>query len=198
MCRSVFSWTAIISSHSSSGHGHEALRLHKCMLQDGVEPNNYTYVALFKACGSMEDVSEGMRFHMEASKKGYTSDVYVGSSLVSMYGKCDATVEAEKAFGNIQNPNVVSWNAMLSVYIENGQGEEALSLYRQMQEENVSFDQLTLVISLRACGIIAICDEKDAKKGQLAMEIGQGLHVDAHRKGYTSLCIVGNPECIRV
>ena len=187
--RHITAWNALISGYAKLGHGHEALRLHKCMLQDGVEPNNYTYVALFKACGSMEDVREGMRFHMEASKKGYTSDVYVGSSLVSMYGKCEATMEAENVFENIQNPNVVSWNAMLCIYVEHGHVENALLLYRQMKESSyVNEDQHTLMFVIHACTALmerekTLADEHGYRV-KVISELGHALHADARKKTF--------------
>eukprot|EP00250_Pteridium_aquilinum_P033939 c669_g1_i1 orf=73-564(+) len=54
--RTAFSWTAIISSLTDSAHPHDALTMHHRMLEDGVDPDPYTFVALFKACGCALDL----------------------------------------------------------------------------------------------------------------------------------------------
>eukprot|EP00250_Pteridium_aquilinum_P019583 c24490_g15_i1 orf=40-1221(+) len=112
----VFSWTAMISAYVECGHMHEALKLHQRMQEDGVEPNTFTYVSLFKACSTLQDLELGKRLHADARRKGFVSDVYVGSTLVSMYGKCRAVVDAQELFAALSGRSIVSWNAMLSAY----------------------------------------------------------------------------------
>ena len=64
----------------------------------GVEPNSYTFVSLFKACGSLSDLKQGKRLHFEARRRGLDSHVFVGSTLVSMYGKCKNLSQARAVF----------------------------------------------------------------------------------------------------
>eukprot|EP00250_Pteridium_aquilinum_P001493 c11690_g2_i1 orf=1-876(-) len=112
----VFAWTSIIARYAECGRGLEALRMHSCMLDDGVKPDRYTFVSLFKACGSILDIQVGRKLHVDAEEKGLTSDLYVGSTLVSMYGKCGNTEDAEWVFCGLSQRSVVTWNAMLSAY----------------------------------------------------------------------------------
>eukprot|EP00250_Pteridium_aquilinum_P002183 c12380_g2_i1 orf=107-919(+) len=84
--RTVFSWTAIISAYAQCSCGKEALDMFQCMQDDGVKPNSYTFVSLFKACGSIADLAQGKRLHAMADDRGFTSNLYVGNTLVSMYG----------------------------------------------------------------------------------------------------------------
>eukprot|EP00250_Pteridium_aquilinum_P020504 c24836_g4_i1 orf=98-943(-) len=77
-----------------------------------------------------------------------------------MYGKCGAIAEAEEVFSEMSECDVVSWNAMLSAYCEQGQGEKALSLYRMMQEQQVILNEVTLLCILQACseaGGLEVC-----------------------------------------
>eukprot|EP00250_Pteridium_aquilinum_P012224 c20583_g1_i1 orf=418-1215(+) len=192
--RTVFSWTALISAYADCGHMHKALKLYQCMQDDGVEPNNYTFVSLFKACGSLMDLEQGKKLHVDARTKGLASDAFVSSALLGMYGKCGAFVEAEDTFcADIRRGDIVSWNTMLSAYVKQCQPEKALRLYRQMQEESQFGDHLTFVIGLQACGSLV---EKGKDKGRpvrlICLEIVRGLHADALRMGYASHILVGN------
>lgn len=66
-----------------------------CLLDDNVEPNNYTFVSLFQACGSIPDLKQGRNLHADACKKGFTLNVFVGRNLVIMYGKFGVVMEAK-------------------------------------------------------------------------------------------------------
>ena len=195
--RSVFSWTAIISGYAECGRGDEGLNIYQCMLKDGVEPNVYTFVSLCKACGSLRDLDRGLDMHSEGIMKAFTCDAYVYNTLVSMYGKCGAILEAECVFNGMYHRNIVSWTAMLSVYADQGLAEKALQLYRQMQEDGVRSELLAFGIALDACSTLAEKKKLYLFKGQhntreMSLEIGRALHSDSRRKGYFSDNLVGN------
>ena len=130
--RSVSSWIALISSYVERGDGKKALELYEDMIEDGIEPNGHTYVSLFKACDMLEDVNLGRKMHHDARMKGFASKSFVGVSLIRMYGKVGAIVDAEEAFIEISDHDVVDWTTMLSAYIQKGEAKTALRLYRQM------------------------------------------------------------------
>lgn len=60
-------------------------------------------------------------------------------------------MEAEHTFVALCERDVALWNSMLSVYVEKGQGHEALQLYNFMQKLNVIIDETTLMYVLPAC-----------------------------------------------
>ncbi|MCO5559295.1 hypothetical protein L7F22_012890 [Adiantum nelumboides] len=188
-CLTVFSWTAIISAYAECCCGKEALEMFQHMLQDAVTPNNYTFVSLFKACGNIQDLNHGKKLHALVTSKGLTLTLFVGNTLVSMYGKCGAVDQAESVFSAMSDRDVVSWNAMLSAYIEHDKGKMALLFFRQMQVELRGLNLLTLILALQACG--ALVEETEFAGRQMALEIGRALHALGHLKGYTSDPLVG-------
>ena len=181
----VFSWTALISAKVGCDCGKEALEMYKHMQDEGVEPSDYTFVSLFKACANIRDLEHGKKLHIDAYKRGLVSDVFVGSALISMYGKCDAFSEAEDVFIKLACSDTVLWNAMLSVYVEQGQGEKVLHMYRQMHEDFVRPDQLTLVFVLQACCSLVEKAKNSGIAGQMTksriLGIGHALHADSKR-----------------
>lgn len=193
---SVYSWTSMISAYIDCGQCEDALHMYQCMRNEGVEPNAYTLVSLFKACGCIPNLQEGMRLHDDAQRKGFTSDGFVGSALVSMYGKCGCIAEAENVFSGLSERDSVSWNALLSAYVEQCDGEKALQVYSQMQEVDVSANKQTYLITLRACCAAAEEEAGVMLDGQFtklaALEISRALHAEAEKKGFASDVFVGS------
>ncbi|KAH6559157.1 hypothetical protein KP509_1Z025200 [Ceratopteris richardii] len=186
-CHSVYAWTAIISGFAENGQAEWALELHEQMKKEGIEPNHYTFVSLLKACGSVALLTEGHALHAEIEKKGWACNVFIGSSLVSMYGKCGRLEDAEDVFMNLLERNTITWNAMLSAYVQQEQNEKALQLYRQMVEETVSSNDVTIVIVLQACGSLASEDPVNvtSETRLVILLIIQALHAMARKGGWT-------------
>eukprot|EP00250_Pteridium_aquilinum_P020404 c24802_g1_i1 orf=405-2171(+) len=166
------------------------------MERESVEPNARMFISLFKACGSISDLVQGKKLHEEARRRGFTADIFVGNTLVSMYGKCRAISDAEDAFCALPERTIVSWNMMLSAYAEQCQGEKVLRLYRQMQEEGPSPNVRTLVLTLQACSTLRSGQEKslsDKRSSKVAsFEIGQALHAYALMKEFRLSAFIGN------
>ncbi|KAJ7517806.1 hypothetical protein O6H91_21G040700 [Diphasiastrum complanatum] len=176
----VYSWTAIISAYADSGQGEEAINLFQQMQESGLAPDKVLFVVVLKACARLAALEQGKQLHSDIIKRGFQSDVIVGSTLVDMYSKCGCTEDARELFNNMSERNVVSWNAMIAGYAQNGLGKEALAMYEQMKQEGVQPDNVTFVLLLKACASLA------------ALEHGKQLHSDIIRRGFQSDVIVGN------
>ncbi|KAJ7546162.1 hypothetical protein O6H91_08G027800 [Diphasiastrum complanatum] len=157
--RDVVSWTAMITGYAQNGLGKEALALYEQMKQEGVQPNNVTFVPLLKVCASLAALEQGKQLHSEIIKRGFQSDVVVGSTLVDMYAKCGCTEDARELFNNMSERDVVTWTAMIAGYAQNGLAQEALALFEQMQREGTKPDDVTYVSVLSACAHSGLVDQ---------------------------------------
>ncbi|KAF5739705.1 pentatricopeptide repeat-containing protein [Tripterygium wilfordii] len=142
--RDVISWTAIISGHTGFGHEPEALEFLKEMMEEGVEPNSFTYSSALKACANLEAVKHGQLIHSLANKMPELSNVFVGSALIQMYAKCGYLSDAIQVFDSMEDRNSVSWKSMIMGYARNGNCGEALKLIYQMQAEGFEVDDYVL------------------------------------------------------
>eukprot|EP00250_Pteridium_aquilinum_P002058 c12266_g1_i1 orf=281-4573(+) len=190
--QSVVSWTAILSSCVDSRKYQKALNLYHCMQEEGIDPNSYTFVTLLKACSSLHNVDVVKELHADINKQGFGFDLFIGSTLVSIYGKCGRIIDAENVFARLPERDLVSWNAMLLAYVEQGEGEKALQLFRQLQEEGVSLSERTFVIVLQACCILEEKEGSPMPTRMMSLEIGRSLHADALRWGFSSNTHVGS------
>ncbi|KAH7301430.1 hypothetical protein KP509_23G026100 [Ceratopteris richardii] len=178
----VFSWTALISAYVNRGQASRALQLYESMKNDGVQPNHYTLVALLKACGSIADVESIRALHVDAQRMGLITDVYICTTLINVYGRCGSIDEAENVFSGPIQHDVVTWNAMLAAYIDQGLEMKALRLFRQIYVENVTLDELMFVSALQAC--VILIEKRGGSEEQTALHIGTALHADAQKTGF--------------
>eukprot|EP00249_Psilotum_nudum_P023613 c28935_g4_i7 orf=436-1446(+) len=83
----------------------------------------------------------------------------MGNALVNMYGKCGSLTDARSLFDKMPHHNVVSWNSMISVYAQNGNGKAALELFPLMGLEGVKPDNITFIGILSACSHTGLLDD---------------------------------------
>eukprot|EP01018_Ginkgo_biloba_P019270 Gb_14391 [translate_table: standard] len=135
--RNVISWTVIIAAYARNGYAEEALTLFSRMQLAGIQPNKFTFASVIPACANLAVLEHGEEIHEEVIRRGFESNVFVGSAVVDMYVKCRSLENARKVFDKMPERNVVSWNAMISGYAHNGYAGEALKLFQSMPERNV-------------------------------------------------------------
>lgn len=186
--RTVFTWKAVITGYIDYGLEQEAIALYEMMLQDDVEPDRYVYVSLMRVCACLLDLHQGKALHADAQERFLHLDAFVGSALIYMYGKCKSIREAENVFEVLWLRDVVSWNAMLSLYVEQSEARKALQLYRQMNEEGPRPNNRTFVAAISACCILG----ENQETVWMCLAIGEALHSDARKMGFDSDAILSN------
>ncbi|KAJ4840342.1 hypothetical protein Tsubulata_040277 [Turnera subulata] len=153
--RDVVSWTTIISGHAFLGHEFEALEFLKEMMEEGVEPNSYTYSSVLKACGNVKDIQQGKLIHSFAKKNPASINVVVGSALIYMYGRCGNVSEAIQVFDSMPERSLVTWNSMIIGCVKNGLYQEALKFMYQMRGEGIEVDDFVFSTVINTCGDVS-------------------------------------------
>ncbi|CAD5170001.1 unnamed protein product [Musa acuminata subsp. malaccensis] len=125
--RDVIAWTTMISIESEN-----AIPLFNGMRQDGVQPNDVTFVALIFAVSDEHLMREGQMVHGVCFKTGIAAEVNVSNSLITMYAKLKSMEEARRVFDGMHCRETVSWNALLSGFAQNGLREEALEVFSSL------------------------------------------------------------------
>ncbi|MCO5552628.1 hypothetical protein L7F22_006143 [Adiantum nelumboides] len=115
------------------------------------ERNRVTFINILSVCATHVAIDEGRRMHTFIVCYGLRLDVNLGNALVNMYGKCSSLLDAHKAFTDMPERDIISWNAVLGVYAQNGQVKSALTLFDQMCHVGVSPNDITFINILSAC-----------------------------------------------
>lgn len=157
--RDVVSWTAMITGYTQQGQGEEALELWWQMEQEGVNPDELTFVSILNACAGLASLDNGKRVHMHIIKREIKPHTFIGATLIDMYAKCGHLDMASHVFEEMLERDVISWNAMIAACAQHGQGNEVLCLVEQMQYDNIKFDHITFLGIFSACSHMGLVDE---------------------------------------
>eukprot|EP00268_Persea_americana_P068500 TRINITY_DN9546_c0_g1_i2.p1 TRINITY_DN9546_c0_g1~~TRINITY_DN9546_c0_g1_i2.p1 ORF type:complete len:900 (+),score=157.86 TRINITY_DN9546_c0_g1_i2:411-3110(+) len=153
--RDAVSWNAIIAAHEQNGSDDQTLLHFSQMLHSGLNPDEFSYGSILKACASSQSLGSGMEIHSQIIKSGLGLDSFVGSALVDMYCKCGVLEEAEKLHERLDNQTMVSWNAIISGFSLQKQSEEAQILFSQMLDMGLKPDNFTYATVLDTCANLA-------------------------------------------
>ncbi|XP_043725519.1 pentatricopeptide repeat-containing protein DOT4, chloroplastic-like [Telopea speciosissima] len=178
--KDLFSWNTMISGYVVNNNCGKALTLFREMRVRGVEGDGVTLISLISACSQGRDLDAGKRIHAYMKTSGIGTTVPVGTALIHMYSKCGLIEFARKVFDELSGKNIVSWNCMISGYIECGHFREAFWLFDMIQCEKLKPDEVTML------GLISACRNSG--------ELNHGIHVHsyAEKSGLHEKTVVGN------
>lgn len=172
-------WTAMISGYAQQGLGTEALKLFWQVEHKGLKRDRLLYTSILNTCASLGNLKEGQRVHAIIIKDGYENDTWVVSALIDMYAKGGSLVEARNVFEKTQKGDVVSWNALIAGYAQQGCGDKALDLFHQMERTHIKPNNVTFMCILDACA------------GLASLEEGKRIHTQIVEAGFESDVRVG-------
>uniref|UniRef100_A0A0D9XKL2 DYW domain-containing protein n=1 Tax=Leersia perrieri TaxID=77586 RepID=A0A0D9XKL2_9ORYZ len=173
----VVSMNALISGLHHHGHHVDALEAFRYMqlsnggeakgwalLGNPIQPNGTTITSVLSLLTDLKLDRLGKEVHCYALRSGLTSNIFVSSKLVDLYGKAGDMDTADKVFQGISNKNVVTWNSLLASYRKNRKPEIALKLFPGMLKSDVIPNLVTLQIALLSSGMT------------MALQYGRELH----------------------
>ncbi|EXC19414.1 hypothetical protein L484_004129 [Morus notabilis] len=170
--KDTVSWTAVISGFVSNEEYEEAFRWFTEMLRQAVRINPLTEMlrqavrinplslsSIISASSCLATLNQGLQIHGLVIKMNMQFDLSIQNSLVSMYSKCGDLPAAWKSFVNIESPNIVSFNSMISGFAQNGLGKEALNLFHKMVKEGCEPNGITFLGVFSACVHVGLVEE---------------------------------------
>ncbi|CAK9141402.1 unnamed protein product [Ilex paraguariensis] len=173
-------WNVIISGHAQRGCEVEAVNFFQDMNTAGVKPTRSTLGSVMSAIASLANIDYALQVHVQSTKQGLDSNVYVGSSLINMYSKCQSIETARKIFDALEEKNVVLWNAMLGGYAQHGYTCKVIELFMNMRDSGFQPDEFTYTSILSACA------------GMESINMGHQIHSFIIKNKFESNLFVGN------
>ncbi|XP_020590839.1 LOW QUALITY PROTEIN: pentatricopeptide repeat-containing protein At4g14850-like [Phalaenopsis equestris] len=146
------SWCSIIVVHAQNAEEEEAFHLYLATRAKGFIPTDFMLSSILTTCSGLSGLNLGLSLHAVAVRSCIDGNIFVGSALVDMYGKCGSIEEAEQVFDGMSERNLVTWNAMLSGYAAQGNASVALRVFDEMRRGGgVEPNYVTLVSLMSAC-----------------------------------------------
>ncbi|KAM5547810.1 pentatricopeptide repeat-containing protein [Rosa sericea] len=161
--RNVITWNSMIVSYVQNGLNEEAIRVFCDMREEGVEPTHVTVSSFLSATANLGALEEGKQGHALAVVSGLELNTILGSSIINFYSKVGLIEDAEIVFSRMNEKDVVTWNLLISGYVQIGEVDKAVEMCRLMRLENLRFDSVTL-----ASLMSAFADTRNLKFGKEA------------------------------
>ncbi|KAG5236591.1 pentatricopeptide repeat-containing protein [Salix suchowensis] len=148
--RNSVSWCTMVAVCEQNDEKEKACMVFSMGRKEGIELTDYMVSSVISAYAGLSGLEFGRSVHALAVKACVEGNIFVGSALVDMYGKCGSIEDCEQVFHEMPERNLVSWNAMISGYAHQGDVDMAVTLFEEMQSEAVP-NYVTLICVLSAC-----------------------------------------------
>lgn len=148
----LYTWNTLIRAFASSPKPIQGLLVFIQMLHESQRfPNSYTFPFVIKAATEVSSLLAGQAIHGMVMKASFGSDLFISNSLIHFYSSSGDLDSAYLVFSKIVEKDIVSWNSMISGFVQGGSPEEALQLFKRMKMENARPNRVTMVGVLSAC-----------------------------------------------
>ncbi|XP_065852649.1 pentatricopeptide repeat-containing protein At3g22150, chloroplastic isoform X2 [Euphorbia lathyris] len=150
--RDVVSWNTMISGFIQNGLDDEGLMLVYEMQKQKFKIDSVTVLSLLSAASNLRNKEIGKQTHAYLVRNNIQFDG-MDSYLVDMYAKSGLIMTAACVFGRscVKDRDLATWNAMLAGYTQNGLILDACVTFRQMLEQNLRPNAVTIASILPAC-----------------------------------------------
>ncbi|KAL5538087.1 hypothetical protein UlMin_046024 [Ulmus minor] len=144
--RNIITWNSMLTTYVQNGFWEEGLKLYNLMQREGVDPNWVTYATTISACADLAVYKLGIQIVALAEKLGFGSNASVAN-------------KAQKVFDSIDEKNLISWNALMSGYAQNGQGRKVIEIFDDMLSMDCNPDHISYTSVLSGCSHSGIVTE---------------------------------------
>ncbi|KAM1091124.1 hypothetical protein ACFX2J_018455 [Malus domestica] len=178
--KDVVAWNSMIFGNLKNDETAEGLSLFDGMLRTGIVPTQFTYSMVLTACSRLRYFYLGKLIHARVIVSKTLADLALQNSLLDIYCNSGDTRVAFGVFKGICNPDLVSWNTMISGCSERGDGEKAMNLFVQLKKTPfLKPDEYTFAAIISATGT------------DLVSNYGKSLHGQVTKAGFEKSIFVG-------
>lgn len=157
----------------------------------GLSSVNFNYVFNYGSSRNLKEI------HALIITRGCRKDVLFCRNLVTLYS-LSSPAYARKVFDEMRERDVFVWNTLIRGYANLGPCQEAISLYKQMNQVGLVADTHTLNLLIRACRVVSgLCEGKQVH----CYLIKCGLDLDISVASslltmYSQNCEISNSELV--
>ncbi|XP_072955827.1 pentatricopeptide repeat-containing protein At3g22150, chloroplastic [Typha angustifolia] len=145
-------WNTMMSGYVQNGQFIEAISLFIEILGSKVvAADTVTFLSSLIAVSQLQDVRLGRQLHGYLIKdKFLILPLVLRNALIVMYSRCGHVQTAFELFDQMTERDIVSWNTMITAFVQNDLNFEGLMLVYQMQKDGLAVDPVTLTALLSA------------------------------------------------
>lgn len=149
-------------------------QVHSFMVKSGSDLSAFSLCSLidmYSKCGSFSDASRVVK---ECDGEGLMDLVVKNALIAACCREGQMDMARDIFFDNAELNDSVSWNTMISGYVQNGSEEKAIELFRLMDQEGFQWNEHTLASLLKACSALK------------SLKVGKEVHAWVLKEGMCS------------
>lgn len=150
------SWAALIGGYAQQGHGDKAMDLCRKFHSSCLKPNEHIFPSVLVGCSTVSAVEAGKQLHSLIIKSGIRMAAYVGNAVMDFYAKCGLLDESFKLFEEMEEHDIVSYNAMIARYVDQCDFKGVMELLKQMLLEGKNPNPHTYSSILKLCADLPV------------------------------------------
>ncbi|UJR24040.1 hypothetical protein I4U23_027005 [Adineta vaga] len=154
--RIVIDYGQMMKCYNEHSMPMKTIDLYDKMKDEDVEANSIIFLLLIDACGQL-GIESRCRSIVNQIPSTMLNDFKLQNALIHMWGKAGCVNEAREVFEQIDQPDHVTYTAMINSYGLNGMGHDAIELYHRMPSKMI--DEKTYTCILNACSHSGLVDE---------------------------------------
>ncbi|WOL15454.1 pentatricopeptide repeat-containing protein [Canna indica] len=157
--KSSVTWSSMVAGYVQNDLYEEAIWFFCHAQRNGVELTQFTLSAVLSACASLAATTEGKQLHAIVARAGFGHNLFVATSLIDVYSRCGCIRDAYLVFGDIEEKNIVLWNAMITGFSKHARPDEAMILFEKMQQLGLQPNEITYISLLSACSHVGLVEK---------------------------------------
>ncbi|KAI4372599.1 hypothetical protein MLD38_010810 [Melastoma candidum] len=154
----------MICAYIQSNYPEEGIELFiQALESEQTELDDVTFLLVLMATSQLQGLDLALQLHAYLIKRIFIFPIKVLNALVEMFSRCNSVDTSFTIFDKMHDRDLVSWNTMISAFVQNGLAEEGLMLAYEMQKQGFIADHVTIATLLSAAS--------DLKNQRLGKEV---------------------------
>ncbi|CAF0992679.1 unnamed protein product [Adineta steineri] len=154
--KDIVTYSVLMNGYNINHEPLKCLQLLDEIKQHNLIPDEVVWIILIGACAQLSMLSKCQLIFDQIPSHLFNKK-YIQNSLIHMWGKAGSVENAQKIFQLVDNPNAITYSAMINAYGLNRMGLEAIELYRNIPCH--LRDEVTYICVLNACSHSALLDD---------------------------------------
>ncbi|CAK8539047.1 unnamed protein product [Lathyrus sativus] len=138
-------WNTMIAAYVQNNCPVEAIDVFVQALESEEEGlcDDVTLLSVITAVSQVQQIKLAEQLHAFVLKSLPASLIIILNAIMVMYSRCNLVDTSFKVFDKMLERDAVSWNTIISAFVQNGFNEEALMLVCEMQKQKFLIDSVT-------------------------------------------------------
>ncbi|XXG60512.1 hypothetical protein AAC387_Pa04g2403 [Persea americana] len=172
--RDFVSYNLLIRLFREHSFYEDSIRLFcQIQLEGFINVDDIMYSSVISSCGKLGSLEMGQQIHCSIIKTGFEKVLPLRNSFLGMYSQCGRIDAMERMFGEIDRPDLFSWNLMIMGYAHNGLVDESVRVFQEMKGLGVMLNEFSYCALIDSCNCIE------------TMVIGKQIQAHIYKSGFS-------------